>query len=438
MKLKEALAIADEKEELRRQEEANTIEQAMQDRIDFIDKLPVGTDRNGNIKWKILKTETNFQQVLDKHGINVTLDAITKEIKINKFEDLNEEDKGTKIKDICVREGLNFNENDVGRYIGLIARQNQVNEFVELVKLNQNDDQKIIKQVFNTLEINYDDSPFNEDLKEYYFEIFYRWALGLVRLSINSFANSYQSEGLLVLQGEQGKYKSTWCSKLMPNKKLFMGDVKLEPSNKDSLIQNTHYILVEVGELDDTVTKKETTALKRFLTAKIDEYRMPYGKCYMKVPRVTTFIGTVNNKHFLRDTTGNRRYFVIPVKSCDFKALEKIDICKFWGKIYNDLLNGEQHYLDEKFKEIQKAENLKYMAESDISIMLSESIDWESDFDSYEYLTITEICENLKVPTTNNTKKIKAELEKRGHVYKTYRTPTGLKKCFKIPPFKNV
>lgn len=428
--LDQAFAIADKK--------AEELEQAMQERIDFIDKLPVGTDRKGNIKWKILKTENNFQQVLDKYGITITLNAITKEITMNKFEDLNEEDKAIKLKDICVREGLNFNQNDVGSYIGLIARQNEVNEFVELVKLNKNDDQEIVKQVFDTLEIDYDDSPFNEDLKEYYFEIFYRWCLGLVKQSMNSFANTYQSEGLLVLVGDQGKYKSTWCSKLVPNKKLFIGGQKLEPSNKDSLIQNTRYLLVEIGELDDTVTKKETTALKRFLTASVDEYRVPYGKCSMKVPRVTTFIGTVNSRHFLRDTTGNRRYFVIPVKSCKFKELEKIDICKFWGKIYHDLINGEHHYLDEKFKKIQEAENLKYMAESDISIMLNEAIDWEEDFDKYVYLNVGEICEKLGIPTTNNTKKVKAELEKRGHVYKTYRLPNGLKKCFKIPPFKNV
>lgn len=432
VKLDQALIVADEKAEM--------LDQFLENKIDFIDKEYAGKDRKGEIKWKTLITENNFQQVLDKHDIKIELDSITKEIRMNKFEELSADDKALKIKDICHKEGLKINRNDLCDYIKMIANQNKFNEFIELAKKHRNNNYEIIDQVFKTLKIRYDDdSPFTEDLDNYYYEAFRKFCIGVVRMANNTPANNYQSEGILVLQGAQGKYKSTWCSKLMPNKKMFIGGQKLEPSNKDSVIQLTRYILVEIGELDDTVTKKETTALKRFLTQTTDEYRVPYGRNAEKIPRVTSFIGTVNNKNFLRDTTGNRRYMIIPITSCDFKELEKIDICEFWGAIFDLYMNGEQHYLSDKSKAIQESENLKYMAESDVSLMLTEAIDWEAPWESYKCYTLKEICDNLGIKTTGNTKKIKAELEKRNYVYKNYKLPTGqVKTGFKIPPFKNV
>ena len=65
--------------------------------------------------------------------------------------------------------------------------------------------------------------------------------------------------------------------------------------------------------------------LKAFITESSDEFRRPYAMKPMVYPRRTSFYATVNNGDFLKDDTGNRRYWVIPV--------EKIDLLyKYVGK----------------------------------------------------------------------------------------------------------
>ena len=387
-----------------------------------------------NAKGNPLKTIGNFKQVLDKHKIEVSYDEIAKDICFNKFDDYQENERLTILTDICIKEGLNVTEDKVASCIKVIAKDNKINPFKEIIEFYKNDNPDIIEEVFDTLEIDYPMNVWYGDLREYYFEIFYRWCINLVHLSLNSIANGYQSEGLLVLLGKQGCYKSTWVSKLMPNKKLFLGDRRLDPNNKDSIIENTKYLLVELAELDSTM-KAEQSSLKGFITSKVDKYRAPFDKVAQTYPRVTTFIGTVNKKNFLKDETGNRRYFIIPVISCDVKALDKIDMCKFWGRIYNDYLNGEDWYLSQKYKDIQEAENQKYLAESDLSIMLDEAIDQESP--DYHVYNVSEICEKLGIPIKGAAAKIKIEMQKRGVEYKQHKINNKPKWGYKIHRFKN-
>lgn len=397
------------------------------EKIEFIDV----NDNN-----KPLHTIDNFRLVLEKNNINIAYNEISKDLDFNVFEKYSNNEKITLLLDICVKERLNLNTDKVMNFLKVVGRENTYNPFIKLLELNKNNDETIIKKVFDTLEINYGDEVFIDDLKEYYFEIFYRWCLNLVQLSMNTLVKGFQSEGLLTIQGKQGCYKSTWASKLMPNKTLFKGGQKLDPKNKDSIIENTRYLLVELAELDSTL-KAEQSTLKQFITRTSDLYRAPYDRVAQIYPRNTTFIATVNSDKFLKDKTGNRRYFIIPVIKCDIDKLTEIDMLVFWGKIYNDLLSGETCYLNDKFRQIQEIQNKKYLVESDISLSIDESLDFEVLPEEYAVYTIKEICENLNISTTGNTKKIKDELVKRGYEHKTHRLKAGkLKKGFLMPPFK--
>ena len=130
-----------------------------------------------------------------------------------------------------------------------IAEKNKFNPFVELLKANENNDYEIIKEVFDCIQINDE----YKDNYNYYFTLFTKWCLNLVKLANNTLKNEYKTSGVLVLHGGQGCYKSTFASKLMPEKSLFKGDKTLDPDKTDSIIQNTNYILVEWGELDSTL-----------------------------------------------------------------------------------------------------------------------------------------------------------------------------------------
>ena len=156
----------------------------------------------------------------------------------------------------------------------------------------------------------------------------------------------------------------------MPQKEWFKGDKSLEPDKVDSVMQNTRYILVEWGELDSTL-KGEQAKLKQFITSTNDEYRSPYERLSEKHPRLTSYIGTVNKKDFLKDETGSRRFWIIPINMCDASKLNEIDMREFWGAVYSLWLSGEvKEYLTREEQDMLSDINKEYNYENDISIKI--------------------------------------------------------------------
>ena len=68
--------------------------------------------------------------------------------------------------------------------------------------------------------------------------------------------------------------------------------------------------LVEVGELG-ALQKSELNVIKGFLSKTVDRYRSPYARRSKAHPRQCVFFGTTNNPDYLRDTTGNRRFWPV-------------------------------------------------------------------------------------------------------------------------------
>lgn len=66
----------------------------------------------------------------------------------------------------------------------------------------------------------------------------------------------------------------------------------------------------EIGELSGMNTS-ELNSVKRFLTKVEDIYREPFGRRTCSFPRRCVFIGSTNDKEYLRDRTGNRRFWPI-------------------------------------------------------------------------------------------------------------------------------
>lgn len=120
----------------------------------------------------------------------------------------------------------------------------------------------------------------------------------------------------LVLEGEQGKGKST-VARILSWK--WFGDTDLDLNNKDALLALPGHWVYEIAELG-SLMKAEERKQKSFLSRQEDEYRPPYGKRLMKVPRQSVFIGTTNEEEYLKDATGGRRFW--PVMCGDELNLE--------------------------------------------------------------------------------------------------------------------
>jgi hypothetical protein len=116
-----------------------------------------------------------------------------------------------------------------------------------------------------------------------------------------------------VLEGMTGLGKSDFCRKLVGDE--WFGDNLPPISSKDSAQYLRGKWLVELAELA-VADKVESSHLKAFLSRATEDYRAPYGKLFAKEPRQCAFIATVNKVAYLRDETGDRRYW--PVETVHF------------------------------------------------------------------------------------------------------------------------
>lgn len=212
--------------------------------------------------------------------------------------------------------------------------------------------------LFKTLEVN----PEFEQYTELFFKQLTAWLIGggrCLNLPADA-ADGIASDGVLVLQGAQGNGKTRWVRSLVPDSAWVRLGLTLDPANKDSVMKATTPFIVEMGELDATTRKADVAALKSFLTDSVDVYRAPYAAKSEAHPRRTIFAGTVNPKQFLKDQTGNRRMWVIPVLRTNPE--HGIDMQQVWAEARHRAKAGEPSWLDSEAFEQQKEAVQSYNA----------------------------------------------------------------------------
>ena len=133
-----------------------------------------------------------------------------------------------------------------------------------------------------------------------------KWAIGLVARALDP---GCKMDTVLVLSGRQGFCKSTLLAAWSPWSDLFV-DTPLDLRSKDKYQVIQRSWIYEDAELASG-TKAAEESKKAFLSQAADTYRSPYSKVPKTVPRSNVIVGTTNDAHPLRDSTGSRRYWMI-------------------------------------------------------------------------------------------------------------------------------
>ncbi|EPJ8782222.1 VapE domain-containing protein [Pseudomonas aeruginosa] len=76
----------------------------------------------------------------------------------------------------------------------------------------------------------------------------------------------------------------------------------------------------ECAELDG-ITKKDVSALKAMIVRTHDKGRLVWSRTPIEVPRRFVLAGTTNERRFLQDPTGNRRFWPVDVERIDLEGL---------------------------------------------------------------------------------------------------------------------
>ena len=123
---------------------------------------------------------------------------------------------------------------------------------------------------------------------------------------------------VLILQGPQGARKSTGLQALCGAD--WFGDTALDLRNKDALAMLQGRWIYEWGELD-SLRRRQSTTVKAFLSSQVDRYRPAYGRNVVERPRQCVFVGSTNEFEFLRDSSGERRFWPVKAPAVDLDGL---------------------------------------------------------------------------------------------------------------------
>lgn len=136
-----------------------------------------------------------------------------------------------------------------------------------------------------------------------------RWLIAAVA---RAYKPGCKVDDVLILQGKQGIGKSTFFKSIVPDPDWF-DDSFGNASDKDERLKLHGVWVVEWAELENVIRRKGVAAVKSFLSSSTDRLRPPYSRAMEVLHRPSLIVGTTNESEFLGDTTGNRRFWVIPV-----------------------------------------------------------------------------------------------------------------------------
>lgn len=125
---------------------------------------------------------------------------------------------------------------------------------------------------------------------------------------------------VLIFQGLQGAKKSTFFETLAGRD--YFSDEKVDFESKDAQMLISTKWLLELAELS-AMKSTDTEVLKAFISKREDQFRAPYARTIERHPRRCVFVGSTNAQDFLRDETGNRRYWPVAVKKLNLSALRE-------------------------------------------------------------------------------------------------------------------
>lgn len=352
-----------------------------------------------------LATLENMEEILKRLDLVVRYNVVSKSLEITGIPHEYTVDNElnciiTWVSSECAKYG--FPTTKIYDFILNIADQNKFNPVVEMIESRPWDGKDRLSELNQSL------GSIDKELSCF---LLTRWMIGAVEAAYNE--QGISDSAVLVLQGRQGIGKTTWLKALVGiNEKLFKEGAILTPADKDSVAGVISYWIVELGEVDASFKRSDISTIKSFLTKNKDEFRRQYAAVSSTYPRRTVFCATVNEELFLRDETGNRRFFTIACSE-NINAKHDIDMQQVWAQIRHLHLMGETWKLTKEEHEKLNLSNETHQAADPIEELLLTKFDPNATIKNV-YMSASEVVRKLgyEQPTTAQTRSCASALRK--------------------------
>ena len=189
---------------------------------------------------------------------------------------------------------------------------------------------------------------------------------------------------VLVTVGEEGIGKSTLLKKLGGP---WFSDSFMGVQGTIAFEQLQGSWIMEMAELAG-LKKAEIEQIKHFISKGEDRYRVAYGKRTENFPRQCVFFGTTNSRDFLKNISGNRRFWPLdtmerePAK--DFNAdLTEQEVNQIWAEAYQLYKAGEKLYLSKELEALAKDQQIEHSETDDRAGLIQNylntllPVDWD-------------------------------------------------------------
>jgi predicted P-loop ATPase len=180
---------------------------------------------------------------------------------------------------------------------------------------------------------------------------------------------------MLTLRGRQGIGKSAIIAKLGGP---WFSDTFTTMQGKEAYEQVQGVWLMEVGELAG-MRKSEAETIKLYISKQRDRFRPAYGRRLQEFPRQCVFIGTTNEEQFLRDATGNRRFWVVDTPNEPthdlWEELTPDTVRLIWAEAVELFKKGEKLFLPRDIEAMAREVQETYEEENPKAGLVADYLD---------------------------------------------------------------
>ena len=175
---------------------------------------------------------------------------------------------------------------------------------------------------------------------------------------------------VLLLMGDQGCGKSTFCQRLLPAtlREYYLDHLNL--ANKfDKEMALTHNLLVNIDEFDQVKNSQQAELKHTISKSKVNGRRI-YASVQTDQHRYASFVATTNSRQPLKDPTGSRRYLCVNIPSTQLiDNTFEINHEQLYAQILSEINTGKPCYFNREETILLQEANQPYQQIADFETM---------------------------------------------------------------------